>query len=334
MSSDFEAEFAQRLQGAADSAVPPAAADLYAGAVQRGRRIRRRTMVGRTLAGVATLGVVAAVGIPLLGGATGATGATGSTGSTGSATASVGAAAPTTVKAAATPGVRSTDTAAAKPVGTAGIPAYMASTLRSLLPAGSDASVKDDVDDTTIRAYGPWLGMAGGNWGGLVQTGLATGSGTSSVELATLATTGTFRCPTRAQAPYDQCTSTTVDGATLVVDQSFKDPVNGEGATIWDVYWYRPTGGSVHLDEVTDAPHRATRPAPQALTAQQMVTIATDPAWTRVWEALPPPCAYGVMVGKPTTPTPPWNGQGLVCATSRAAALPLYGSSDGISVEG
>ena len=99
MSSDIEVDFVQGLRAAAESAVQPAPADLYAGAVDRGRRIRRRTMVRRTLAGAATLGVVAAVGIPLLGGA--------------SSTTSTGAAGPSTAKVSATTGATGTSTSTA-----------------------------------------------------------------------------------------------------------------------------------------------------------------------------------------------------------------------------
>ncbi|MEZ0094394.1 hypothetical protein [Streptacidiphilus sp. EB129] len=320
MSSDIEVDFAQELRAVAESAVQPNPADLYAGAVQRGGRIRRRTRVRRSLVGAATLGVVAAVGIPLLGGT--------------ASTASVGAAASSTVMGGTTPGAKGTEQTAGTPGSTAWMPAYMVQTLRSLLPAGSSTAVEDDVKDTTVKAYGPWLGMAGNNWGGMVQSGLATSNGTSSIELSTFGFAGKHPCPTRAQAPHEDCTSTSLDGGTLVVDKGFKNPVNGEGATLWDVYWYGPEGGTVHVGQVTDASHPATQAAPQALTAEQMVTMAMAPAWDRVWKSLPEPCRFGLMVGTPSTPTPPWHGLGLVCATSQAAALPMHGSDGGIAVAG
>ena len=320
MSSDIEDAFAQELRAAADSAVQPSPADIYAGAVVRGRRIRRTAIVKRTLAGVAALGVVAAVGVPLLGGSTRST--------------EVGAAAAPTVKIRTTPTADDTKKAAATQAGTAWMPAYLEQSLKSLLPAGSDTSIKDDEGDTgLVAATAPTLINIKGTWGARVQTGLKTSTGTSAVVLVTSMDSYQVHCPTAAEAPHENCTKTSVNGGTLIVDLGFKNPLNGQGATIWDVYWYGPSGQSVHVDEVTDASHSATQAAPQALTAQQMTAIATSPVWDRIGQALPAQCKFGVMAGTANTPTAITGTVGLVCATSRAAAIPGNGES-GIVIAG
>ncbi|MBC3840623.1 hypothetical protein GXW82_11190 [Streptacidiphilus sp. 4-A2] len=235
MSSDIEADLAQELRAAAESAVQPAPGDIYAGAVMRGRRIRRTAIVQRTMAGVAALGVAAAVGVPLLSGGTGPT--------------AVGAAAAPTVKIKTTPTADEAAKAAAAQAGTAWMPAYLEQSLKSLLPAGSDTSVKDDSGDTgRVQASAPTLVNLKGTWAGRVQTGLKTSTGTSAVVLITSMDHYQVHCPTAAEAPHESCTKTSVDGGTLIVDLGFKNSLNGEGATIWDVYWYGPSGQSVHLD--------------------------------------------------------------------------------------
>lgn len=319
MSSDIESAFAQELRAAAESAAQPAPAEIYAGALVRGRRIRRTAIIKRTLAGVAALGVVAAVGMPLLG---------------GSRATEVGAAAAPTVKIKTTPTADDTKQAAATQAGTAWMPAYLEQTLKSLLPAGSNTSVKDDMGDTgRIQATAPLLMNIKGTWGGRVQTGLTTSTGTSAVVLETSMDSYQVHCPTAAEAPHENCTKTSVDGGTLIVDLGFKNPVNGEGATIWDVYWYGPSGQSVHLDEVTDASHSATQAAPQALTPQQMTAIVQASAWDRIGQSLPAPCKFGVMAGTASTPTATAGTVGLVCASSRAAAIPGNGEA-GIVIVG
>jgi hypothetical protein len=320
MSSDIESAFVQELLAAAESAVQPTPADIYAGAVQRGRRIRRTAIIKRTLAGVAALGVVAAVGVPLLSG--------------GTRTTEVGAAAAPTVKIKTTPTADDTKQAAAAQAGTAWMPSYMEQTLKSLLPAGSNTSVKDNMGDTgRVQASAPTLVNLKGTWGGRVQTGLATSTGTSAVVLNTSMDSYQVHCPTAAEAPHENCTKTSVNGGTLIVDLGFKNPINGEGATIWDVYWYGPSGQSVHLDEVTDASHSATQAAPQALTPQQMTAIVQAPVWDRVGQSLPAPCTFGVMAGTADAPTAIPGTIGLVCATSRAVAIPGNGES-GIVIAG
>ncbi|WP_034089622.1 hypothetical protein [Streptacidiphilus albus] len=320
MSSDIEAAFAQELRAAAESAVQPAPGDIYAGAVVRGRRIRRTAIVKRTLASVAALGVVAAVGVPLLTGGHGPT--------------VVGAAAAPTVKIKTTPTADDTKKAAAAQAGTAWMPAYMEQTLKSLLPAGSDTSIKDDEGDNgRIQASVPTLINIKGTSGGRAQTGLKTSTGTSAVVLITSMDNYQVHCPTAAEAPHETCTKTSVNGGTLIVDLGFKNSLNGQGATIWDVYWYGPSGQSVHLDEVTDAAHAATQAAGQALTAQQMTAIVTSPAWDRIGQSLPAQCKFGVMAGTVNSPTVIPGTVGLVCATSRSAAIPGNGEA-GISIAG
>jgi hypothetical protein len=315
MSSDLEADFAHGLRAVAESAAQPSPTDLYAGAVARGRRIRRTAVIKRTLAGAAALAVVAAVGLPLLHGASHPT--------------AVDAAASPTTKAGPTADPKSKRPTERTPAGTAWMPAYMLRTLASLLPPGSDTSVPDIDGNDVPEAFAPTLASVSGGWAGMVTTGLTTSNGTASLSVIVRASDQRAHCPSRAEYPYEDCTTTSVNGGTLVLDLGFKNSLTGEGATIWDAYWYAPGGQEVTVDQVTDSPHQTTQPARQALTPQQMTALATSPAWARIWQSLPAPCPFGTMPGAANTKPAPGvgAGTGLVCATSRAVAIPTTPAS-------
>lgn len=308
MSSDIEADFAQELRAAAESAVQPAPASLYAGAVSRGRRIRRVTIVKRTLVGVATLGVVAAVGVPLLGGG----------GSSGRP--SIEVAAPPTASATAGPTANPTPKAGASGAeqtgssDTAWMSGYVTQTVKSLFPAGSSTSKQSSLG-VDFAVFAPRVESLHGNWGALVETDLATANGKSTTSLLVERVPATDHCSSGAGA-YDVCTATPLDGGTLMVDKTFKNPLNGSGNALWTIVWNGPDGQSLTFGEATGA-------ASQALTVPQVETLLTAPAWNRVWQALPEPCTYGAMGDPHATPLEQGLGQSLICATSRAAAIAI-----------
>ena len=302
MSSDLEfAEFAlaQELRAAAESAVQPTPASLYAGAVDRGRRIRRATAVKRTLAGAAALAVAAAVGVPLLSG--------------GPATTAVGVAAASQAPAAA----GGTRTAAAPSPGTDWMPAYVVRTLKSLLPAGSTTTKEADLGGVSLQVFAPEVQAPGGQSSAVVRTDLETPGGRSTITLSVGKDGQKLPCPGKAVAPHDVCSTTPLDGGTFYVDESFKDYTHGTGAAIWSLAWNGPDGQEVYLGMSTQAPA-------QALTVQQARTLLTAPAWERVWKALPAPCRFGVMANPQVTRAQELEqGDMFVCATSPAAALHL-----------
>ena len=303
MSSDIEVDFAQELRAAAESAVQPAPADLYAGAVDRGRRIRRTTMIRRTLAGAATLGVVAAVGIPL-GGA--------------SNTTPTGATAPSAAKVSATAGTTSTSTAAGTSSGTAWMWSYMVQILGTLLPDERGTANWSVHGGVPLRAFIPELGPRG-RWAAALQTDLTTAGGKSTIAVSVQGFATEVHCPSHAEAPHEDCTTTSLSGGTLTVDKGFKNPITGTGVSIWNVYWNGPEGQSVTFRETADGPH-------QALTAQQAIALVTTPAWNPVWKSLPAACQFGAMVNPRATQAQMAAGGGFVCATSRSVATHI-GSS-------
>lgn len=302
MSSDIEADLVQELRAAAESAVQPAPAGLYAGAVGRGTRIRRTAMVKRTLVGVAALGVVAAVGVPLLGG--------------GSGTASVGAAAsPSKAKVSAS----STKTTTKTPADTAWMPAYVEQTLKSLLPAGSTTTKESSLGGVSLQVFAPDVQAPGGQSIALLRTDLETPNGRSTISLSLGMGAQNLACPSHAVAPHDICTRTPLDGGTFYVDESFKDYTDGTGVRIWTLIWNGPDGQSFYLGESTAAPA-------QALNVQQAEALFTAPAWERVWKSLPATCTFGVMDNPRATQTDvEEQGNLFVCATSRAVALHIPG---------
>ncbi|MHA6757653.1 hypothetical protein [Streptacidiphilus sp. PAMC 29251] len=299
MSSDSEAELVRQLRAVAESAVQPAPQDLYAGAVGRGRGIRRATRIKRVLVGAATLGVVAAVGVPLLGGA--------ATTTTGTAAAS-----PTRTVAGS-----STRTAAATtpPPSTAWMPAYVAQTLKSLLPAGSTTVKEADLGGVSLQVFAPEVQAPGGQSLAVLRTDLETPNGKSTISLSVGKGVQDFRCPGKKVAPHDVCTTTPLNGGTFYVDQSFKDYTHGTGVAIWSLAWNGPDGQELSLGMSTDA-------KAQGLTVQQAKALLTAPAWERVWKALPATCRYGVMDNPHITQTMVMQQANLfVCATSPATAV-------------
>jgi len=307
MSSDLEAELAHKLRVAAESAVQPAPGALYVGAVDRGRRIRRTVIIKRALAGVAVLGVVTAVGVPLLGGASGTAPvgtASPSNSKAGAGAALIGAAAPSGTKA-----------VARTPAGTAWMPAYVEQTLKSLLPAGSTTEKQADLGGVPLQVSAPDVQAPGGESLALVRTDLETPNGRSTITLSVGKYAAKPDCPSPAVAPHDICTTTPLAGGTLYVDKSFKDYTHGTGAAIWTLNWNGPDGQSVYLGESTDAPT-------QALTVRQAENLLAAPAWDQVWKSLPATCRFGAMPNPHVTQAEVETQTNVfVCATSKAVAM-------------
>ncbi len=329
MSSDIEADFAEELRAAAELAVQPAPASRYAGAVERGRRIRRTAIIKRTLVGVATLGVVVAVGVPLLGGSSRG----------GAATPLLGAAAPATAQASAKPAVEPTAGSSAKATpsastgtsgggasgaasgsmagsGTGWMQAYVTQTVKSLFPAGYSTGRQSSLG-VPFSVFAPRVEGLDGEWAAQVETDLATPNGRSTISVEVERTPSTQHCSGSAGA-YDVCAATPLDGGTVTVDKTFKDPLNGTGNALWTLTWNGPDGQSVTVGEASGAA--------QALTVQQAEAILTAPAWDRVWQALPATCPYGAMADPRASQVDQAEGQALTCATSPAVALHLPGT--------
>jgi hypothetical protein len=301
MSSDIEADFAKGLRAAAESAAQPAPAGLYVGAVGRGRRIRRTAIVKRSLAGVATLGVVAAVGIPLL--------------NSSSGTASIGAAASSTAKAKPKAGPSSARKPAAPLLSTDAMPAYMEQTLKSLVPAGSSWTQEESLGNVPFEVYAPQVQEPGGQSLAVVMADLETPNGKGTITFSVGKGVASLDCPSKAIAPHDICTKTPLDGGTFYADESYKNYVNATGASIWTLAWNGPDGQSLYLGESTDGPA-------QALTTQQAEALFTASAWDPVWKSLPATCKFGVMPDpKATEAQLVKEGSAWVCAPTRADAM-------------
>ncbi|MFC1420102.1 hypothetical protein [Streptacidiphilus cavernicola] len=315
MSSDLEFDgfdgfdefaLAQELRAAAESAAQPTPASLYAGAVDRGRRIRRTSRVKRTLAGAGALAVAAAVAVPLLGG-------------TSPAPTVVGAASSSHAMADVSSTRTSTSTAAAATPGTDWMPTYVVQTLKSLLPAGSTTTKEADLGGISLQVFAPEVQAPGGQSLAVVRTDLETPHGKSTITLSVGKEARKSSCPSKAVAPHDICGTTPLNGGTLYVDESFKDYTHGTGAAIWSLAWNGPDGQEVYLGMSTSA-------QAQALTVQQAGALLSAPAWERVWKALPEPCRFGVMSNPHATRADEMEqGNMFVCATSPAAALHLPG---------
>ena len=207
-----------------------------------------------------------------------------------------------------------TKSTAAPKSGTAWMPDYMKQTLKSLLPAGSSTAAWSQYGGVPLTAIAPDVTAKGDQYARL-DTDLTTPGGRSTTGLSVRSHVEKTHCVSHAAAPHDVCSQTSLNGGTLTVDQSFKNPTTGAGAAIWEVTWNGPEGQTVSFGESTDQPH-------QALTVAQATALVTSPAWDRLWKSLPAACKFGAMAD-PHAPAPVGGGIGLSCATSRAVAIHL-----------
>lgn len=129
--NDYEqdAEFARALRETADGFEPPALHTLHAGAVARGRQLRRNSMIGVGLSAVAVLGVAGAATSAVAGLGSGSSGASGASG-TSAAAGAAGAAAD------AAPLSSPTHTAVTTAAPISDITALMNKDLHETFPAG------------------------------------------------------------------------------------------------------------------------------------------------------------------------------------------------------
>jgi hypothetical protein len=219
-----------------------------------------------------------------------------------------------TVSAAAQPGATATKPSPEPSSSTAWMTDYVEKNLKSLLPAGSTTGKWSPTIGSPLQPFAPIVGL-GGKWNAQGGTDLTTPGGTSSIGFSVNGFTEQVHCPSHAAAPYDDCTTTSLNGGTLTVDKSFKNFVTGTGVSIWNAYWNGPEGQSVSFSETADTPTH------QALTSKQATALVMAPAWEQVWKSLPAPCPFGVMPDPHQKKTQPNETVVLVCATSRTAAL-------------
>jgi hypothetical protein len=145
---------------------------------------------------------------------------------------------------------------------------------------------------------------------------LTTAGGKSSISFSVNGFGTKAHCPSHADAPYEECTTSSVNGAGLMVSKSFQNPMTGTGFSTWTVSLNGPGAKPILFTEVADTASR------QALTVQQATALVTASVWGQVWQSLPAACPFGVMGDPHQKRTKPPEAAILVCATSRAAALP------------
>ncbi|WP_051942276.1 hypothetical protein [Streptacidiphilus rugosus] len=173
-----------------------------------------------------------------------------------------------------------TASTAPAPAGTAWMKGYVAGTFKSLLPAHSSTAPFSQDGGVPFQVSAPERAMSG-QWYASVSTDLTTPGGRSTTGLTIVASAKKpMHCVTLAGVPFETCTTLHLDGGTVVVDKSFKDPVKGTGAAFLDVFWNGPHGQQIHFGEATDKPNHP------ALTVQQAITMVTSPAWNKVLVAL------------------------------------------------
>ncbi len=266
------------------------------GALLRARR-HRRVRAGVAAASLVAAALVVGAGVPLLGGSGG--------------TATVGVAAPGTSKSVAT----GTGSATGVPSGTDRLPGQVEQGLNALFPAGSSTTGWTPYVGVELPAFAPVL-SPWDNWQAGGGTELTTAGGKSSISFSVNGFGIKAHCPSHADAPYEECTMSSVNGGTLMVSKSFKNPVTGTGFSIWTVSLNGPGAKSIMFSETADAASR------QALTIDQVTALVTAPVWDGVRQSLPAVCPLGVMADPHQARNQEQEGVVLVCATSRAAALP------------
>ena len=196
------------------------------------------------------------------------------------------------------------------------MPAFVEQNLRSFFPAGSSTTDWSSDFGVRLQPFAPVL-SPWDNWQAGGEVELTTSGGKSSISFSVdgFGLKG-LHCPSRAAAPYEECTTSSVNGASMMVDKSFKNPMTGTGVSIWTVTLNGPGAKSVFFSETADTASH------QALTMQQAIALVTAPAWGQVWQSLPAVCPLGVMAEPHQKLTQTPEAKVFVCATSRAAALP------------
>jgi hypothetical protein len=252
----FEDQLASALRQAGDTFEPDRHA-LVVGGEERARRIRRgRAAVVGGAAGVALVGLGAAMLLP------GGHGADGQQRSV--------AAGPSTPAASAAP--RTTVSGA-----------QLVSTLKKLLPEGRFSQEEGrGTNDKRLPLARVVYDDGKGKAGIALSLARVPAGGQEAVQ--------STQCPDKVFIAYDACTSTTLsDGSKLMVLQGYEYPDRRVDTKMWNAELVTPSGQHISLQEWNspaekDAP--ITRDAPP-LSASQLRTLVSAPEWRAAADAIP-----------------------------------------------
>jgi hypothetical protein len=265
---------AEALRDAAFSFEPPPPTYFHARAVRRTRQIkRRRAAMGGALACLLTLGAAGTLAVTL----------------TGRAPREVTAAGPsatTQVHTAVAEETTPTPSASAT-AGTGGVTEQeVLQAFLSALPSEADALQTQNPEQGVSApwATGPQVNSLSGDWyvaaGASLKSSSAAGSSTVSLDAQRGVQTAT--CAEAVARDPGTCTTSHVDGGTLILDKTPHHP-----DPIWDYSWISPAGNEVDLsigdDSVSDF----------ALTEQQVIGVLADPVWGGIAARLPAPVCVG-----------------------------------------
>ncbi|MFC9856063.1 MULTISPECIES: hypothetical protein [unclassified Streptomyces] len=179
----------------------------------------------------------------------------------------------------------------------------------------SGRPVSADLMKDTLRSLLPEGGVSDVSGSGLSETHAPSarlvfddGHGRSFVEVSVSRLPRSARhvsaeCPLRSYSPYDHCVKKTVDGHhTLVVNQSYVDPFEPEGAKQWSARLLSRDGVLVSVVQSDVSAEGAGRNLRSALplTVEELSRIATSKDWEPVMEAVPQ---------APSPPEPPSTGR-------------------------
>lgn len=149
---------------------------------------------------------------------------------------------------------------------------YMAKNLLALLPAGITL-IEDGGPPVTGK--GPAMGPSSGDWQ-ISATVFAMYQGKKTTfNLAVVQQDFNRVCLTQVSAGVYTCTSTTLDGHTLLAEKTSDDGADNGTAANWTYTWDVGDGRSVELS------------AGRELSRSLVATVLTAPAWTSVLSALP-----------------------------------------------
>ncbi|WP_326682610.1 hypothetical protein [Streptomyces sp. NBC_01237] len=170
----------------------------------------------------------------------------------------------------------------------------MKDTLRSLLPEGGVSDVSGSGLSET-HAPSARLVFDDGHDRSFVEVSVS--------RLPRSARHVSAECPLRSYSPYDHCVKKTVDGHhALVVNQSYVDPFEPEGAKQWSARLLSRDGVLVSVVQSDVSAEGAGRNLRSALplTVEELSRIATSKDWEPVMAAVPQ---------APSPPEPPSTGR-------------------------
>ena len=262
--------FAGLLREVGSHATAPDGEALYQGALNRGRRIRRRRAIGAGAGSVLALGAAGALAFTFVPNP-------------------ANPADPSTVATAGSShGTSPTASVRTSPSADASASANLSdesllNTFLQALPASADP-LRNPAGGTAASAFKPYVNQLSGNWEAGAQADLKSTSETGWSAVSVNVERGiqiTTCAEAEAGSTTDTCTVSALDGGTLILDKTWHNPADPGAHPIWQYFWYSTAGYETMLsigdDSVTSF----------ALTEAQAEHVLTDPNWAAVAAQLP-----------------------------------------------